>query len=117
MKNDIEHKIGHYAFIAGVLLAILLGLMPASFTISNSTVALLVILGFIVGILNIKTKDSNSFLIAAITLMIGASAYQLLIGTIPAIGVYLQQIMLMVVVFVAPASLIVALKSIYGLAK
>ncbi len=106
----MDAKIGHWAFIIGIILAIVAGLVPAWQTPTITWI--LVIIGLIVGLLNIQAKETTEFLVAAITLLIVGSA-----GAIPALGVIVLSILANIVAIVAPAALIVALKAIYSLAQ
>jgi len=58
-------QIGHWAFLAGIILAILAGFIAVPFL-----PIVLFILGLIVGILNIKEKESSRFLISVIALLL-----------------------------------------------
>ncbi len=110
-------KLGNWAFILGVLIAIVAGLAAGAVSAYAGWVALaLVVLGLIVGFLNIGSKEINDFLIAAIALsMLAMSAAGL--GYIPYIGSYLVAMVQNIAAFVAPAALVVALKAIYELAS
>jgi len=110
-KNDLE-TIGGYAFIIGVIIAVIAGLFPVADWAAWSPLAL-AILGLIVGFLNITDKEINSFLIAGIALL-GAGTAGL--GLIPELGPYLASILLNIGAFVAPAVVIVALKAVYSIA-
>lgn len=107
---NMDAKIGHWAFIVGIVIAIIAGLVPAWQTAIVTWV--LVILGLIVGLLNITAKESVEFLVATIALMLIGSA-----GAIPALGIIVLSILANIVAFVAPAALVVALKSVYELAR
>ena len=105
----MEPKVGHWAFIIGVLLAVLAGLVPA---LQVPTVTwILVVLGLIVGFLNITARETTEFLVAVVTLMLVGSA-----GALPTLGGVVLGILANLVAFVAPAGLIVALKAVYSLA-
>lgn len=106
----MDAKIGSWAFILGVLISIVAGLIPAWQT--TTLVWVLVLLGLVVGFLNITAKETTEFLIATVALLIIGSA-----GAIPALGVVILSILANIVAFVAPAALIVALKSIWVLAQ
>ena len=106
----MDSKIGHWAFIIGILLAIIAGLVPAWQTPTITWI--LVVIGLVVGLLNIQAKETTEFLVAAITLLIVGSA-----GAIPALGVIVLSILANIVAIVAPAALIVALKAVYSLAN
>jgi hypothetical protein len=109
-------KIGGWAFILGVLIAVIAGLAAGMLdaTTSGYVTLALVILGLIVGFLNIGDKDVNNFLIAAIAVILMGTAN---LGAIPMIGIYLASMVLNVAAFVAPAALLVALKAVYNLAS
>ena len=106
-------KIGEWSFIAGVLLAIVAGL--AATLLPMSIVAIvLVIFGVLVGLLNIGAKETTNFLVAAIAILLtGAAGLQ----NLPTIGTYLAPVLSNIAAFVAPAALIVALKTIYELGR
>ena len=106
----MDSKLGHWAFIVGILIAIIAGLVPAWQTPTITWV--LVILGLIVGLLNITAKETVEFLVASIALLVIGSA-----GAIPALGTIILSVLANIVAFVAPAALVVALLSIYKLAQ
>jgi hypothetical protein len=102
-------QVGKYAFILGIVLAVAAGLLqPASWMFWG-----LAVLGIIVGFLNVTAEETKGFLIAAIALILSASAVQ----QIPLIGELVTQIMANVVAFMSAAVLIVALKSLFETAK
>lgn len=106
-------QVGHYAFFLGAILAIIAGLFSG--LVSDEIVlTLLVILGAIVGLLNITAKETTPFLVASIALMLAGVVN---LGLIPMVGVYLRSILTNIVVFVVPAAIIVGLKTIYSLAQ
>ncbi|HZX20074.1 MAG TPA: hypothetical protein VFF13_03605 [archaeon] len=111
-------KIGGYAFIIGVIIAIIAGIGAQGFLggLSAYIPLVLIVLGLIVGALNVTDKETEKFLIAGIGLIAaGTSASTLAI--IPGIGVYLGEIVAQIAVFVTPAVILVALKSVYSLAS
>ena len=104
-------KIGSYSFIAGVVLSIVIGFVSLA---TNMVLSVLVLLGLIVGFLNITEKESTPFLVAAIALMSAGSAQ---LSLIPRVGLPLAKIIGAITIFVAPAAIIVALKAIKDIAK
>ena len=115
----MSEQLGSIAFILGVLLAIVAG-------IGGSLVAgymgyvtlLLVVLGLIVGFLNVSDKELIPFLVATIALMsVGNATLLPLDAVLSPLGTYLQSIVNQIVVFVAPAAIILALKAIYVMGK
>jgi len=105
--------IGKAAFVIGLVIAVIAGVFGAS---TGWLPLALVILGLIVGFLNITEEEVNNFLIAAIALiLVGTIGGGL--GTIPTIGGSLAAIVANIAVFVVPAALVVSLKAVWSLAK
>lgn len=105
----MDKKLGSYAFLVVVALAILAGLVPT--LQANATVTwVLLLLGLIVGLMNITKKETSGFLVASIALMLVG-------GVLPNLGVFLAAILGNIVAFVAPAALVVSLKAVYDYAQ
>lgn len=115
----MDEKIGGWAFIIGILLAIIGGLISGlNFAEPGWIIIALVIIGLIVGFLNVSDKEITPFLIAAIALMSmggGASGTikDSLDKVLPGLGSVLISVTTHIVAFVAPAALIVALIEVY----
>ncbi|MBI2079625.1 hypothetical protein HYT84_02580 [Candidatus Micrarchaeota archaeon] len=113
-----SEKMGEWAFLLGVFIAIVVGVLsPWVQSIQGILMAVLALVGLVVGLLNIKEKEVNSFLLAALVLIVSASA----IGTAFALlgesvtGAVVGFVTALTA-FVAPAAVVVALKSVYNLA-
>lgn len=104
-------KLGSTAFVVGVLLAIVAGLLPQLQT-SDWLSWVFVALGLLVGFLNVTAKETTEFLTAAIALLVVGAA-----GSLPSFGPIVLSILSNIVAFVAPAALVVALKAMWELAK
>ncbi len=110
MAKKKKGVIGKWAFSIALLVAIIAGLAEPA---GNTTISwVLVVLGLIIGLLNITAKEVSTFLIAAIALVLTTTS----LSIIPALGMYLQAVLVNVAVFVAPAAVVVALKAIYATA-
>ena len=110
--NSLE-IIGKWAFIIGLILAIIAGLIQGIYQIP-SLMLILVILGLIVGFLNIAEEDTVKLLVAIIALMgIGG----LTISVIPVINTYLGAILTNILVFASGSGLIIAIKAVIETAK
>lgn len=108
-----KKTIGEWAFLAGIVLAVILAVFPAP---AESTLPGLVLglLGLIVGLLNITATETKEFLIAVIALLLAGSAG---LEVFPSLGWTLSSILLNISQFVAPAAMIVAVKTIFDLAR
>jgi len=108
-KNEDMSKVGEWAFLGGVLLAVLVGLIPGVLP-GNLVALVLVVLGLLVGLINIGAKETHSFLLASVALLVaGAAGLQ----TLPVVGGIVGSVLTNLVSFVAPAAVIVALKAVY----
>lgn len=107
-------NLGSWAFIIGLIIAVILAVIPG--LEGGILTTILVIVGIIVGLLNVTDKEINDFLVASIALIASGLAGDFL-SAVPVVGSFLQNIVNNFVILVAPAAIIVAVKSIIGLAK
>ncbi len=113
-KQKLEiHKIAHYSFFVGLIIAIIAGLFR-SYIGPQALVTTLVILGTVVGVFNLTAKETTPFLLAAVALMLAGIVN---LGLIPGVGLYLRSILSNIVVFVVPGAIIVGMKTIWRLAS
>ena len=109
-------KIGEWAFIIGIIIAILVGFVNDSSLMGILTLVL-VVLGLLVGFLNITEKETTPFLVAAIALLATGNAADSLNAIPYGLGAFLSNAVKNIAAFVAPAAILVAVKAIYALAK
>jgi len=113
-KQEVEwHRIAHYSFFVGLLIAILAGFFRTVVS-TEVLVTTLVLLGLLVGLFNLTAKETTPFLIACIALMLAGIVN---LGLIPGVGLYLRSILSNIVVFVVPAAIIVGMKTIWKMAS
>ena len=110
-KKDAQ-KAGHYSFLAGIILAIVIAFVPQ--LRGAIAVWVLVILGVVVGLLNVTTEETTKFLVATIALIMASSASALTLATI---WTGLTSILGNIIIFVSPAAIVVALKTVIALAE
>ena len=103
-------RFGHFVFLVGFLIAIIAGIILPS---KRDVAVVLILIGFAVGLINIKAKEANSFLIAYIALIVSAGALEL----VPVLGVVLKTIVDYILALTAPAAIVVSLIRIYELAE
>ncbi len=119
-KTEIK-KFGHYIFILGIILVLIFSLSdPTKLSVKNALYLLL--LGLIVGILDVPKKEANSFILATIAIIVASLAkFEQITYKIPSmtfsIGLYIKGILLNTSVFLSLAMLIVSLKIIYRVYK
>ena len=109
-KNNVGNKVGGWAFLIGILLAVVLGLLNR---IDSTWTMILVIIGIIIGLLNITAKEVNAFLTSGAVLIIASSLGMPIIGNLDILSGVLRALL---AIFV-PATIIVAIKNVFSLAK
>jgi hypothetical protein len=107
----MDEVIGKWAFIIGLVIAIIVGFVAIPYA-----GLILLVLGLIVGFLNIAAKETTQYLIAAIALMTGAVA--LSVAPVPGVvGDVVSNVLSAFVAFVAAAALVVAIKGVVELSS
>ncbi|MEI7961291.1 MAG: hypothetical protein WCI04_03060 [archaeon] len=112
---------GGYAFLIGFILAVLLGLVSGLWPelVAGATWAVLVVLivlGLIVGLINVKDEHVTEFLIAVIAVtMIGSIPINQIGAVYMPLGNILGSILSSIVAFSAPAALVLGLKQVWAL--
>jgi len=101
--------VGKWAFIIGLVLAGIAGLLFQA----GWVVWVLAILGVIVGLLNVTQEQTQGFLLAAIAFALSATA----LNTVPYVGGVAANILGYVAAFVAGAMIVVALKALFETAQ
>lgn|SRR3989338_6480346 len=113
-RESIElHRIAHYAFFAGLLVAIVASFFR-NYISPEVLVTTLVLLGFLVGLFNLTAKETMPFLVASVALMLAGIVN---LGLIPVVGPWLRSVLSNIVVFVVPGAIIVGMKAIWKLAR
>jgi hypothetical protein len=121
-----ENSLGAWAFLVGVVLALVVGissvLIPVSFIVKHNMAvyAILVLLGLLVGFLNVTGRESQTFMIAGAVLVVVSkfgmdSVTGSLIGL--SIGTAVSSVFTALLVMFVPATIVVALKSVFSIAQ
>lgn len=116
-KGSQGAKIGHWAFLIGLILAVIVGIFSLG---QYQAIALVVVflLGIIVGLLNITASEVSAFLTSGAILVIvsylgGQVISQAAADSLP----WLVGILNSILTLFVPATIIVALKAVFALAK
>jgi hypothetical protein len=115
-KNNSLAKVGTISFIIGVILALIGGII-ASYVGAALITSILIVLGLIVGFLNISDKETSNYLLAAVSLVIVTALGGQVLGVVAYVGAFLSSVLTAIMTFVIPAVIVVALKAIYNIAK
>lgn len=124
--RKFKNKVGAWAFLIGVILALVIGLVtslisiPALADLSTEIYVILALLGIIVGFMNVASKDSQTFLMAGTVLVIVSKfGMEGVTGSLIGLNIAgaVNTIFGALLVMFAPATVIVALKTVFGIAK
>lgn len=126
MLKSKENTLGAWAFLAGLILAVAIGLattiipIPTLTAYSKQIYAILVLLGITVGFLNVTGRDSQTFLMAgAVLVIVSRFGMDGVTGTLIGVGVgdAVRSVFGALIALFAPATIIVALKTVFSIAK
>jgi len=115
-KKSLGNLVGSWAFLIGVLLAIISGILMGLETIpaqSEGMTIALIIVGLLVGLFNITREESNTFLMSGIVLIL-ASLFG--ISMMAAIPIASGILVALLTIFI-PATIIVAVKNMFNMSK
>jgi cobalamin synthase len=132
-KMDME-KVARWAFIAFVIIAIVMGLVVGSWAynanshwddpdVSNANAyvtLVLLILGITVGLISIAAKEVTPFLIATIALIVASSILNVwtpLTKIHELLYYWAKAILNYIVAFAAPAAVIIAIKEVFAMTR
>ncbi|NCN99094.1 hypothetical protein COU62_01810 [Candidatus Pacearchaeota archaeon CG10_big_fil_rev_8_21_14_0_10_35_219] len=110
MPKKKSKGIGGWSFLIGVILALILGFLGY---IDQTWTWILVVIGLIVGFLNISEDETTPFLMSGAILVI-VSAFGR--GALSAVDQLVMVVDALLLIFV-PATIVVALKHVFSMAK
>ncbi len=106
--------LGGFAFLFGAAIAVVIGVINPE-RASTVLSSLLILLGLIVGFLNVTTKERHSFLFSTVSLVVVSFFGGAVLGDVAVIGGYLEAVLRSILTFVIPATLVVAIRAVYSL--
>ncbi|HRZ85562.1 MAG TPA: hypothetical protein P5277_02165 [Candidatus Paceibacterota bacterium] len=119
-KESTKEKIGSWAFLIGVVIALVLGIYYGYINkeINSLGILVLVIIGILVGFLNISGKEVTPFLLSGAVLIIASNLGQALLSTTSGMtGNILSAILIALLAIFVPSTIVVAIKNVFALAK
>lgn len=111
-SSKVAQKAGFWLFLLGVVISVLAGFME----LRPWLVSLLIVLGLVVGFLNVTAGEVTPFLLAAVSLVLVTSFGGNVLGNVQVVGEPLSRMLNALLVLVVPATIVVALKAIYSMA-
>ncbi|MBI4175916.1 MAG: hypothetical protein HY518_01820 [Candidatus Aenigmarchaeota archaeon] len=118
-KGDALGTVGSWAFLIGALVAVVAGVIPGLNTGSTQVwvTSAIVLLGLVVGFLNVTSKETMHYLMAAVSLVLVSTFGGDVLAGIETVGPVLQAVLNNVILFTVPAVIVVSLKAIYSVAS
>ncbi len=120
MKSS-ESLVGAWAVLIGVIVAIALGIFQRTVLISSNdwVYIILVMLGIVVGIASASnnSRESTTFLLSTVSLVIVSSMGQQRLISAGDIGVLIVTLLNALLIMFIPATIIVALKTVFSVAS
>ena len=110
MARGNSNQIGRWAFLIGVILAIVVGALGR---LDGVWTFVLVLIGLIVGLLNISENEVQPFLLSGAVLIIAANLGGNVLNGVWNLGSILDAFL---AIFV-PSTIIVAIKHVFGFAR
>jgi len=119
-KSNVLGMVGFWAFIVGLIIAVVVGILAVlspgiGMAIMPAIIIVLIILGLIVGFLNITAKEILLFLVATIALIVVGGVFAPLKTF--GIGAMLDAILALVATLMAPAAVVAAIKALWAVGK
>jgi hypothetical protein len=108
-----QGPIGSWALLAGVIIAVIAGLISTE--ISGTVAAILVVLGIIVGLLNITAKEAKPFMLAVIALLLASFIGGDVLKAVPVVNLF--NVLQAIIALIVPATILVAIREAFTIAK
>jgi uncharacterized membrane protein len=100
---------GKWAFLLGVLLAVIFASLGR---MGPEVVSVLVVIGIIVGLLNVSDEEVRAFLLSGIALILATTLGQNSLSVFP----FLEDLLVALQVIFVPAIIVVAIKNVFTIA-
>ena len=117
--KKVANKMIAYAFTAGVVLALVLGLVATMVPVSwvPYLTTLLIVAGVVVGFFNITPEEVKNYVLYVTAIVIVTSLSKGSLGAVQVVGPYLESVLGSIMAFIVPSVIIVGLKAVIQLAE
>ena len=110
--HKTTHFVGAWAYIIGIVVALAASIWRPQ-GLDYLTIAVLAVLGIVVGVLNITDEEVVTFLVASLAFIVSASSVRLVLADL----LFVETFMNAVIIFTAASAFIVSVKAIFQVAK
>ena len=109
-KRGSDNQLGSWAFLVGLIIAIVIGLFG---NLGHAWLMALVIIGLLVGLLNVTGRETTSFLMSGLVLIIASAFGGDVLSAVPYAGPIFDALLVLFV----PATIVVAVKNVFSIAR
>ena len=109
-KRGSNNQLGSWAFLVGLIIAIVIGLFGQ---LGPAWLMALVIIGLLVGLVNVSSRETTPFLISGSVLIIASAFGGDVLSPVP----YASAIFDALLVLFIPATIVVAIKNVFAIAR
>ncbi len=109
-KKGGANQLGSWAFLIGLIIAIVIGLFGQ---LGSAWLMALVVIGLLVGLLNVADRETTPFLMSGVVLIIASAFGSDALSHVPYTGSIFDALLVLFV----PATVIVAIKNVFALAR
>jgi len=119
LTSKITNKVIAYAFTAGIVIALILGLISSMLAPQTKAVltSILILAGIVVGFFNITPAEARDYILFVTALVIVVSLGGNNLGQLQFVGPYLTNVLNAILAFIMPSVIIVVIKAVINLAK
>ena len=107
-----SNQLGSWAFLIGLVIAVVLGLFSVG-ELGSGLLTTLVVIGLIVGLLNVGDSEVTPFLMSGVVLIIASAFGGDVLSNVPYVGQVFNALLALFV----PATVVVAIKNVFALAR
>ena len=104
------NQLGSWAFLIGLVIAVVVGLFGQ---LGSAWLIALVLIGLLVGLLNIADRETTPFLMSGVVLIIASAFGGDALSRVPYAGAIFDALLVLFV----PATIVVAIKNVFTLAR
>lgn len=114
----IANKLIAYSFTAGIVIALILGLISAQLPASAVPIltSILILMGIVVGFFNITPTETKDYILFVTAMVIVINFGGDNLGQLQFIGTYLVSVLNAILAFILPSVIIVGIKAVMNLA-
>jgi hypothetical protein len=114
--REVLQRIRGAGFLVAIAIAVIGGLLSSEDGPGSLLVSVLVLLGMLGGLTNVRSAESRDFLLASVALVFVSTFGGPVLKQVSVIGPYLDSVLLSILALMTPAAVVVAIIALFRLA-